>query len=126
MKTLKEYIKEVGENGVAIGHFNISNLEGLHGIYNAAKKLNLPVIIGVSEGEESFVGLSEVVALVHALRKRDNYPIFLNADHHYTFESVKNALDAGYDAAIIDAVKLPLEENIALTKKKIKLKKSLI
>jgi fructose-bisphosphate aldolase class II len=117
MKTLREYIKEADENGVAIGHFNISNLEALHGIYAAAKKLNLPIIIGVSEGEEDFVGREEVAALVRAIRARDNYPIFLNADHHYTFEKVKAALDAGYDAAIIDAVTLSLEDNIALTKK---------
>ena len=117
MKTLREYIKEAKEKGVAIGHFNISNIEALHGIYNAAKKLNLPIIIGVSEGEEEFIGRNEVAALISTIRKNDNYPIFLNADHHYTFESVKAALDAGYDAAIIDAVTLPLEENIALTKK---------
>ncbi len=117
MKTLREYIREADEKGVAIGHFNISNLEALHGIYNAAKKLNLPVIIGLSEGEEDFVGKEEAEALVHTIRERDNYPIFLNADHHYSFEKVKAALDAGYDAAIIDAVTLPLEENIALTKK---------
>lgn len=42
--------------------------------------------------------------------------MFLNADHHYSFESVKKALDAGYDMAIIDLVKLPLEENIQITK----------
>ncbi|HNW71715.1 MAG TPA: class II fructose-bisphosphate aldolase [Candidatus Paceibacterota bacterium] len=117
MKTLREYIKEADEKGIAIGHFNISNLEALHGIYNAAKKLNLPVIIGLSEGEEEFVGRKEAVALVKEIREKDNYPIFLNADHHYTFESVKKALDDGFDSAIIDAVKLPLEENIALTKK---------
>ena len=117
MKNLIEYIKEAEEKKVAIGHFNISNIEGLHAIYNAARKLNLPVIIGVSEGEEEFIGRDEVASLVKMIRKRDNYPIFLNADHHYTFESVKKALDTGYDSAIIDAVKLPLEENIALTKK---------
>lgn len=117
MKTLREYINEAEEKGVAIGHFNISNIEALHGIYNAAKKLNVPVIIGVSEGEEEFIGRDEAVALVKEIREKDNYPIFLNADHHYSFESVKSALDAGYDAAIIDAVKLPLEENITLTKK---------
>ncbi len=116
MKTLREYIKEAGEKGIAIGHFNISNIEALHGIYNAAKKLNVPVIIGVSEGEEEFVGRDEVACLVKMIRVRDNYPIFLNADHHYSFERVKAALDAGYDAAIIDLVKLPLEENIAITK----------
>ncbi|MBU0612031.1 class II fructose-bisphosphate aldolase [Patescibacteria group bacterium] len=123
MKTLREYIKEAEERKVAIGHFNISNLEALHGIYNAAKNLsasggaNVPVIIGLSEGEEEFVGKNEAVALIREIREKDNFPIFLNADHHYSFESVKSVLDAGYDSAIIDAVKLPLEENIALTKK---------
>ena len=125
MKTLREYIKEAEEKGIAIGHFNISNTEALHGIYNAAKKLNVPIIIGVSEGEEEFIGRDEVSALIKEIREKDNYPIFLNADHHYTFESVKNALDAGYDSAIIDAVKLPLEENIALTKKCVEYAKEL-
>lgn len=117
MKTLREYIKEADEKKIAIGHFNISNLEALHGIYNAAKKLNVPVIIGLSEGEEEFVGKDESVALIKEIREKDNFPIFLNADHHYSFESVKAVLDVGYDAAIIDAVKLNLDENINLTKK---------
>ena len=116
MKSLREYIKEAEEKYVAIGHFNISNLEALHGIYNAAKKLNLPVIIGVSEGEEKFAGLEEVYALVNEIRIRDNYPIFLNADHHASFESVKKCIDVGFDMVIIDAAKLPFEENVALTK----------
>ncbi len=101
---------------MAIGHFNISNLEALHGIYNAAKKLNLPVIIGLSEGEEKFVGIEEGYALVHALRERDDYPIFLNADHHASFESVKKCIDAGFDSVIIDGAKLSFEENVKVTK----------
>ena len=116
MKTLREYITEAEAKHVAIGHFNISNLEALHGIYNAAKKLNLPVIIGLSEGEEKFAGLEEAYALVSEIRTRDNYPIFLNADHHASFESVKKCIDVGYDMAIIDATKLPFDENVALTK----------
>ncbi len=116
MKTLREFIKEAEENKVAIGHFNISNLEGFHAIYNAAKKLNLPVIIGLSEGEEGFVGREEAVALVRALREKDNFPIFLNADHHHSFESVKSCIDAGFDAVIIDGAKLSFDENVKITK----------
>lgn len=116
MKSLREYIKEAEEKHIAIGHFNISNLEALHGIYAAAKKLNLPVIIGVSEGEEKFAGLEEVYALVNEIRTRDNYPIFLNADHHASFQSVKKCIDVGFDMVIIDAAKLPFEENVSLTK----------
>ena len=116
MMTLRECIKEAEEKKVAIGHFNISNLEGLHGIYQAAKKLSLPVIIGVSEGEEKFVGREEAVALIKTLRERDNYPIYLNADHHSSFESVKACIDAGFDMAIIDCAKLSFEDNVEVTK----------
>lgn len=116
IKTLREYIKEADEKGVAIGHFNISNLEALHGIYAAAKKLNLPVIVAVSEGEQKFAGLEEVASLVKTIRARDNYPIFLNADHHASFESVKACVDAGFDMVIIDGAKLPFDENVAVTK----------
>ena len=116
MKTLRECIQDAEAKKVAIGHFNISNLEALHAIYGAAKKLDVPVIIGVSEGEEEFVGRDEAVALVKMIRERDQYPIFLNADHHGSFERVKECIDAGFDAVIIDAAKLPFEENVALTK----------
>jgi fructose-bisphosphate aldolase class II len=117
MNTLREYIKEAEEKKVAIGHFNISNLEGFHAIYQAAKKLNVPVIIGLSEGEEGFVGREEAVALVQAIRTRDNFPIFLNADHHHSFESVKACIDAGFDSVIIDGTKLSFDENVKITKR---------
>ncbi len=116
MKTYKEHILEADKKGVAIGHFNISNLEQFHAIYNAAKKLGVPIIIGLTENEGNFVGIEESVALVRTVRERDQYPIFLNADHHYSLEAAKKAIDAGYDSVVIDLVKLPLEENIKITK----------
>src|SRR5574343_1474118 len=117
MKTLREYVKEANEKCVAIGHFNISNLEGLHGIYQAAKKLNVPVVIGLSEGEEDFVGRHEAVGMIKEIREKENFPIFLNADHHYNFEREKDAIDAGFDAVIIDGANKSHEENIEMTKK---------
>jgi len=116
MKTLRETIKDASDRKVAVGHFNISNLEGLHAVYAAAKKLNVPVIIGLSEGEEDFVGKNEAVALIRMIREKENYPIYLNADHHYSFDRVKASIDAGFDAVIIDAASKSFEENVALTK----------
>jgi fructose-bisphosphate aldolase class II len=115
--TLRECLEDARVKGVAVGHFNISNIEALHGIATAAQKLNVPVIIGVSEGEETFVGLEEAVALVRVIRERTGQPIYLNADHHASFESCKKCIDAGFDAVIIDAAKLPFDENVALTKR---------
>ncbi len=115
-KTLREYVKEAEDKNVAIGHFNISNLEGFHGVYNAAKRLGVPVIIGLSEGEEDFVGRSEAVGMINAIREKENFPIFLNADHHYSFDRVKASIDAGFDSVIFDGANLSFEENIKITK----------
>src|SRR3990167_1624425 len=112
VKTLRECIKEAQDRGVAIGHFNISNLEAFHAIYNAAKKLNVPVIIGLSEGEEDFVGKTEAVGMIKEIREKENFPIFLNADHHYSFERVKASIDAGFDAVIFEGANLSFEENV--------------
>ncbi len=112
MKTLREYIADARSRKVAVGHFNFSNLEGLYAIARAARTLDVPVIVGLSEGEEEAVGTIQAVALVKTIRETWNIPIFLNADHHYSFATVKHAIDAGFDAAIFDGAKLSLEENI--------------
>lgn len=116
MKTLRETLQDAESRKVAVGHFNISNLEALWGIFRAAQKLDLPVVIGVSEGERKFVGVRQAVALVQSIRTEFDYPIFLNADHTYTVEGVQEAIDAGFDSVIFDGVKLSKEENIERAK----------
>ncbi|MBU6431206.1 MAG: class II fructose-bisphosphate aldolase [Patescibacteria group bacterium] len=117
MKTLRESVSETSDKGVAIGHFNISNIEALWGIFNAARKLGVPVIIGTSEGERDFIGAGQAVALVKSLREQYDYPIFINADHTYSFDRVKEAIDLGYDSVIFDGTELPFEENVKITKR---------
>lgn len=117
MKDLRQVLAEATKQKIAIGHFNISNTEGLWGVFRAAQALQVPVIIGVSEGERDFVGVRQVKALVDSIREEFQYPIFLNADHTYTFERVKEVVDAGYDAVTVDGSKLSFAENVAFTKK---------
>jgi fructose-bisphosphate aldolase class II len=117
MKTLREYIAEAENKKVAIGHFNISDSEGFWAVVAAARALDVPAIIGVSEGERDFIGVEQVAAMVKSAREKLNFPIFLNADHSYSFERVKEAVDAGFDAVIFDGAKLSTEENIATTKR---------
>ena len=116
MKTLRECLAEARAKKVAIGHFNISNLETLWGIFNAAKNLGLPVIIGLSDGERDFVGVRQAVALVKSLRDQFDFPIFINADHTSSFERYKEVIDAGFDAAMFDGSELSMAENIKITK----------
>jgi fructose-bisphosphate aldolase, class II len=117
MRSLREHIREADKRGIAIGHFNFSNIEMLWGIFSAAKELDLPVIVGVSEGERSFVGTKQAVALVESIREEHDFPIFINADHTYSYDGVVEAVDAGYDSVIFDGAKISMDENIEITKK---------
>ncbi len=114
--TLRETIADSEKRGVAIGHFNISDSVGFWGVVKGAQAAGVPVIIGVSEGERDFIGIKQVAAMVKSLREEQNYPIYLNADHTYSFERVKEAIDAGFDAVIFDGAKLSFEENARITK----------
>ncbi|MEK7149692.1 MAG: class II fructose-bisphosphate aldolase, partial [Patescibacteria group bacterium] len=125
MKSLREYIIEAENKKIAIGHFNISDLAGLKAIFEVAKELSVPVIIGLSEGEAGFVGYKQAAALVKSLREQYNYPIFLNSDHTKSLEKIKEAVEAGFDAVLFDAGKLPIEENIKKTKEAVELAKGI-
>lgn len=116
MESLREVLTHAAEHGRAVGHFNVSDSTQLNAIYDAAKELGAPVIIGVSEGERDFIGIAQIAAVVRGIRDGYNFPIFLNADHHHSVDACKAAIDAGFDAVIFDGVKLSDEENIAQTK----------
>ena len=115
--TLREHIEEARDKKIAIGHFNVSTLDGVWAVADAAQSLKVPVIIGVSEGERDYTGVNEIAAVVKSIRENRKQPIFLNADHTYSFERVKEAIDAGFDSVIFDGAQLTLEDNIATTKK---------
>lgn len=124
MRNLKEIIKDAGKKGLAIGHFNISDIGTLKAIAEAARELNAPVIIGTSEGEREFLDVHEAVALIKSLQEEHGQEIFINADHTHSFEKVKEAVEAGYDAVLFDGGKLSLEENIKQTKEVVEYVKS--
>lgn len=116
MNSLRQYIEQARKKGVAIGHFNVSTIDGIHAVIDAAKELSVPVIIGASEGERDYIGVRQLAVIVRSLCEERQQPIFLNADHTYSIERVKEAIDAGFDAVIYDGAKLNLDDNIQAAK----------
>ncbi len=125
MKTLREVLADADARRVAVGHFNISELAGLKGIFEAARELNLPVLIGVSEGEREFIGVKQAVAFIRSLRETYDHPIFLNADHTHSIDKAKEAAEAGFDEIIFDGSALPFEENLKQTIEAVKVIRSI-
>jgi fructose-bisphosphate aldolase class II len=84
-------------------------------VVGAATELGVPVIIGVSEGERSFLGVAEIRALVQ-VEKDKGLPVYLNADHTYSVEASQEAVDHSFDSVIIDGAEKPFFENVMMTK----------
>jgi fructose-bisphosphate aldolase class II len=125
VKTLKETLQEAQRNRVAVGHFNFSDLVGFGAIAAVARELNLTMMVGVSEGERSFVGVRQAAALVRSVREEHRQAIFLNADHTHSLAAAEEAAKAGYDEIIFDGSGLPFEENIAQTNRAVEAVKSI-
>lgn len=125
MLDLRNVLQQREQDGVAVGHFNIADFLMLKAIFESARDLKVPVIIGVSEGERKFLGVRQASALVRSLREEFDFPIFLNADHTHSLQSAIEAAQAGYDAIVFDLSALPVEENIRQTQAAIQKLKSI-
>ena len=113
-------LEEARANKNVVYHFNINNLEWARVILEECNKLNVPVILGASEGAIKYMGGYHVVVdMVKALIKDLDIKndVCLHLDHGSSFESCKCAINAGFTSVMIDASKLELEDNIRETKK---------
>jgi fructose-bisphosphate aldolase, class II len=124
MQELRNQLEEAQSNGVAVGHFNISDWILLKAVCAAAQELKVPVIVGASEGERAFLGVAQIAALVRSLREEQGLPIFLNADHTHSLESAMAAAEAGFDSIVYDLSALPFAENVKQTRQAVEALKS--
>ena len=125
MHVLRDILQQAEKNGIAVGHFNVSDLVLLKAVFASAQELKVPVLVGASEGERKFVGTRQIAALVRSLREEFDYPIFLNADHTHSLEKGIEVAKAGFDAIVFDLSALPFEENVRQTKQAVEALKSI-
>ena len=125
MYQLRSLLEEAQSDGVAVGHFNISDWVLLKAVFASAQELKVPVIVGASEGERAFLGVAQIAALVKSLREEQSVPIFLNADHTHSLDSAIAAAKAGFDSIVYDLSALPFEENVKQTRQAVEALKSI-
>lgn len=86
----------------AVGAFNIDNQETLIAVARAAKELNSPVLVEVSDGEVKALGLDNIRDMVDNYREEYNVEMYINLDHAPTVEACKRAIDAGFEFIHVD------------------------
>src|SRR5882724_2029593 len=125
MHNLRDTLEQTQKKGVAVGHFNISDLVLLKAVFASARELNVPVLVGASEGEREFMVVRQIAALVRSLREEFDFPIFLNADHTHSLAKAVAAAKSGFDAIVFDASALPFEQNVGQTREAVEALKAI-
>lgn len=119
----KEMLQKAVAGQYAIGQFNINNLEWTKSILLAAEEVKAPVILGVSEGANTYMtGYQTVSAMVRAMDQslRIRVPVALHLDHG-KYEGAKACIECGYTSVMFDGSKFPLEENLEKTRELVEL-----
>lgn len=125
MHDIRNVLELARKDGVAVGHFNVADLVLLKAVFSSAQELQVPVLVGASEGEREFMGVRQIAALVRSLREEFDFPVFLNADHTHTLEKAIEAAKAGFDTVVFDASALPFEQNVRQTKEAVEALKTI-
>jgi len=125
MHDIRNVLELARKDGVAVGHFNVADLVLLKAVFSSAQELQVPVLVGASEGEREFMGVRQIAALVRSLREEFDFPVFLNADHTHTLEKAIEAAKAGFDTVVFDASALPFEQNVRRTKEAVEALKTI-
>ncbi len=115
--TVKELLQKAEKGGYAVGAFNCNNMEIIQAIVQAAEAENSPVIIQASQGAIKYAGLDFIVGLVNIAAGKATVPVALHLDHGTDFVQVVRCIKSGFTSVMYDGSKLPLEENIMVTKK---------
>jgi len=110
-------LREAREGGYAVGAFNCNNMEIVQAIVAAAEEENAPVIMQASQGAIKYAGLDYITAMARLAAGKTKVPVALHLDHGTSFDQCMQCIQAGFSSVMIDGSKLPLRDNIALTRR---------
>ena len=116
LMNMKDLITVAQKNHFAVPAFNIGSDQLLKAVMKTVKELKSPVILEMSPDEFNFVGYAQIQAMLYEAAHTD-VPVCIHLDHGDSYETVVRAIQAGMTSVMIDASKLPYEENVAITKK---------
>lgn len=120
----KPLVKKAEKMKYAIGAFNVFNIETTLAVVKALEDLKSPGIIQISESTlTKYLKADQLIPSVLSIIKKSKVPIALHLDHGKSIDVVKLALKSDFTSIMFDGSLLPLDKNIKLTKKVVKMVK---
>jgi ketose-bisphosphate aldolase len=114
--TILELLREMNSRGEVLVSFNLFNNASIAGILRAAKKVNRPVILGITEADLAHYGLEELVETVRIKSERAGVTGALHLDHGMTLASVARCIRGGFSSVMLDPSNIEAEKRVPLVR----------
>lgn len=114
LESMKTLLSEAMETKKAIPAINVSNMESILALLDAATIKEYPVIIQVSpiELENKDISYDEYVKMVKIFLEQRNLKVAIHLDHATTVEQCIMAIKSGFTSVMFDGSALSYEENV--------------
>ncbi len=86
----------------AVGAFNLDNQETLKAVVRAALVKKSPVLVEVSDGEVTSLGIENIRDLVDNYKEEFGIEMYINLDHSPSVEKAVAGIEAGFEFIHID------------------------
>jgi ketose-bisphosphate aldolase len=115
LENTAQFLNTARQAHYCVGAFNIVDYLSLEAVIHAAETNQSPVILQTSSGTVRRFGAERLVAMTKTLADHSQVPIGLHLDHGTDLDLIQACIMAGYSSVMIDASRLPFEQNIAET-----------
>ena len=113
--SLKELMADANEKGYAVGAFNVSSLETLNAIVQAAEETQKPVILNWVEIHEPYLPMEQAALIMLDAAKKASVPMCVHLDHGSSMEMCMKAIRLGFTSVMLDASGEDYETNVKET-----------
>lgn len=118
---LNDVLKGTLTKDYAVPAFNVFGYEDANSVIKAAEALNAPVILATNKVAITEIPIEILGNMLTRLAEQSSVPVVVHLDHGADYETVAQALKAGYSSVMYDGSQLPFEENIQTTKEIVKM-----
>ncbi len=113
--TLKDVLAKAIATKSAVAGLVVLGWDDARAFTAAAEELNLPIILQAGPGARANMPIAIWGKMFRNLAESTKVPIVCHVDHATSVDECRAGIDAGFSSVMIDASRLSLGENIAMT-----------
>ncbi|MBD3309443.1 ketose-bisphosphate aldolase [candidate division KSB3 bacterium] len=112
-----ELLQDAYRNQYAVGAFNISNMENIQSVLEAAEELQAPALISAARQEVIYANHDCLVEMVQSIARKKKGVIGIHLDHCTEFGFVLQCIRYGFTSVMFDGSLLSFDDNVETTRK---------